>query len=218
MKIFLDTADVEAVRRVHETGLLDGVTTNPSKVAESGRGFREVVKEICSITPGPVSAEAMSETAEGMIKEACDIAAIAANVVVKIPMNVEGLRAIPVLEREKGVKVNCTMVFSTTQALLAMKAGASYLSIVLSRLDAITNESDQLVFDTMTIKENYDFATEIIAGSVKTQNHLLSCLRAGVDIATIPESLFWQMFKHPLTDIALAQFAEDWKKVPKQVN
>ena len=215
MKIFLDTADAEAVRRVHATGLLDGVTTNPSKVAESGRKFEEVVEEICSITPGPVSAEAMSQTAEEMVEEAQRIAAIAPNVVVKLPIVTEALKAIPVLERERGVRINCTMVFSATQSLLAMKAGASYLSIVLSRLDAVANESDQLVFDTMTTKKNYDFPSEIIAASIKTQNHLLCCLRAGVDIATIPESLFWQMFKHPLTDAALAQFEEAWKRVPK---
>jgi len=215
MKIFLDTADVEAVRRAHSTGLLDGVTTNPSKVAASGRPFEEVVEEICSITPGPVSAEAMSETAGEMVDEAARIASIAPNVVVKIPMNVEGLRAIPVIEGEKGVRVNCTMIFSATQCLLAMKAGASFASIVLGRLDAVAGQSESLVRDARALKANYGFPTRIIAGSVKTQNHLLSCLRAGVDIATIPESLFWAMFEHPLTDAALEQFANDWRKVPR---
>lgn len=215
MKIFLDTADVEAARRAHETGLLDGVTTNPSKIAQSGRKFTEVVREICGITAGPVSAEAMSETAAEMIDEAVRIASIAPNVVVKLPMTIEGLKAIPVLEAEKDVRINCTMVFSATQALLAMKADASYLSIVLSRLDAIASESDALVYDTMAIKENYGFTTEIIAGSVKTQNHLLACLRAGVDVVTMGEALFWQMQKHPLTDAALGEFAADWKKVAK---
>jgi len=214
MKIFLDTADPEAVARAHQTGLLDGVTTNPSTVAAGGRKLRDVVKEICLVTPGPVSAEAMSETAEQMIEEAQQIAAIAPNVVVKIPMSVEGLKAVPVLEGEKGVRCNVTMAFSATQAHLAMKAGASYVSIVLSRLDACGNESDILIEDAVTIKENYGFATQIIAGSVKTQNHLLACLRAGVDVATVPESLFFQMFEHPLTDIALAQFARDWEKAP----
>ena len=215
MKIFLDTADVEAVRRVHATGLLDGVTTNPSKVAETGRKFIEVVKEIASITPGPVSAEAMSETAEEMIEEARRISSIAPNVVVKIPMTVEGLKAIPVLEKEKNVKVNCTMTFSATQAFLAMKAGASFVTIVLSRLDAVASESESLICDAVTIRDNYGFDSQLIAGSVKTQNHILACLRAGVDIATIPEALFFQMFKHPLTDAALEEFAKDWKKVPK---
>lgn len=215
MKIFLDTADVEAVRRVHATGLLDGVTTNPSKVAETGRKFIEVVKEIASITPGPVSAEAMSETAEEMIEEGRRIASIAPNVVVKIPMTVEGLKAIPVLEKEENVKVNCTMTFSATQAFLAMKAGASFVTIVLSRLDAVASESESLIYDAVTIRDNYGFDSQLIAGSVKTQNHILACLRAGVDIATIPEALFFQMFKHPLTDAALEEFVKDWKKVPK---
>ena len=215
MKIFLDTADPEAVARAHATGLLDGVTTNPSKVAEAGLPFREAVQRICAITPGPVSAEAMSETADGMIEEAQNLAAIAENVVVKIPMTVEGLKAVPVLERDKGVRCNVTMAFSAAQALLAMKADASYVSIVLSRLDAMGGESDVLVADAVAVKANYAFRTEIIAGSVKTQNHLLACMRAGLDIVTIPESLFFQMFRHPLTDIALAQFARDWQTVKK---
>jgi transaldolase len=215
MKIFLDTADAEAVRRAHATGLLDGVTTNPSKVAETGKKFQEVVKEICSITPGPVSAEAMSETAAEMLEEAEKISAIAPNVVVKIPMTVEGLKVIPVLEKEKNIKVNCTMTFSATQAFLAMKAGASFVSIVLSRLDAVASESENLIYDAVAIRDNYGFNSELIAGSVKTQNHILACLRAGVDIATVPEALFFQMFKHPLTDAALDQFADDWEKVPK---
>jgi transaldolase len=215
MQIFLDTADVDAIAKAVETGLVDGVTTNPSHIAKAGRKFREVVKEICDIVPGPVSAEAMGETAEEMIAEAQDIAAIADNVVVKIPMTVEGLKAVPVLEREKDIKTNVTMVFSSTQAWLAMKAGASYVSIVLSRLDAVGNESDILVDDTMLTKRNYGFASEIIAGSMKTQNHVLSCLRAGLDIVTIPDSLFFQMYNHPLTDAGLAAFIEDWKTVPQ---
>jgi transaldolase len=215
MKIFLDTADPEAVARAHKTGLLDGVTTNPSKVAASGLTFRDAVAAICAITPGPVSAEAMAATAPEMIVEAREIAAIAPNVVVKIPMTVEGMAAVPVLECEHTIRCNVTMAFSAAQAHLAMKAGASYVSVVLSRLDAIGSESEILVQDTMAIKTIYGFHTEVIAGSVKTQNHLLACLRAGVDIATIGEELFWLMFEHPLTDIALKQFADDWRKVPK---
>lgn len=215
MKIFLDSADVEAVRRAHATGLMDGVTTNPSKIAETGRRFTEIVKEIGAAVPGPVSVEAVADTKHGLIEKAVEIAQLAPNIVVKIPMTVEGLSAVPVLEREKNVKVNVTMAFSSTQAYLAMKAGASYVSIVLSRLDACGFESDILVQDAVTIKENYGYASEIIAASLKTQNHVLLCLRAGVDIATVPETLFFQMFEHPLTDLALAQFAEDWKKVPK---
>ncbi len=215
MKIFLDTGDVEAIRQAYDTGLIDGVTTNPSHIAKTQRKFADVVQEICSIVPGPVSVEAVSETADKLIEEAVRLAEIAPNVVVKIPMTVEGLRAVPVLEQQKNVKTNVTMIFSSTQSFLAMKAGASFVSIVLSRLDAVANESDILVEDAVTIRDNYGFDSEIIAGSIKTQNHILVCLRAGVDIATVNPDLFFQMFKHPLTTEGLAQFAEDWKKVPK---
>lgn len=215
MKIFLDTGDVGAIKEAAATGMIDGVTTNPSIIAKTGRGFRDTIAEICEIIPGPVSAEAMAETAEGMIKEAQEIASIAPNVVVKIPMTVEGMKAVPVLEKEKNIKTNVTMTFAASQVLFAMKAGASFVSIVLGRLDAIASESNVLVMDAVTIKNNYGFQSQIIAGSMKTQNHILSCLRAGVDIVTIPDTLFFQMFKHPLTDIALEQFAKDWEKVTK---
>jgi transaldolase len=210
MKIFLDTGDVEAIKRASETGLLDGVTTNPSLIAQTGRDFRQVVTEICQLLPGPVSVEAMAETAGEMINEARALAVLAPNIVVKIPMTAEGMKAVPELEKERGIKTNVTMVFSPTQAFLAMKAGASFVSIVLSRLDAIGNESDALVRDSVLIKSNYDFTSEIIAGSLKTQNHILSCLRAGVDIATMPEGLFNQLFRHPLTDLGLDSFKRDW--------
>ncbi len=215
MKIFLDTADVDVVKKAYATGLLDGVTTNPSKIAQSGRKFREIVAEICDIVSGPVSAEAMGGSAEEIIIEAQDIAAIAPNVVVKVPMTEAGLTAAGVLEKEKNARVNVTMVFSTTQVLLAMKTGASYVSIVLSRLDAIGNESDILIEDAVAIRRNYGFQSEIIGASLKTQNHMLLCLRAGTDIVTIPDSLFFQMFKHPLTDAGLEQFAKDWERVPQ---
>jgi transaldolase len=215
MKIFLDTGDVEAVKRVADTGLLDGVTTNPSHVAKTGRRLTDVVKEICGMVAGPVSVEALAETTEAMVREARELATIAPNVVVKIPMTIEGIKAVPILERENQIKTNVTMIFSSTQAFLALKAGASFVSIVLSRLDAVGTESEILVQDAATIRNHYGFASEIIAGSVKTQNHLLACLRAGIDIATIPVELFFQMFQHPLTDVGLAQFAKDWQKVPK---
>jgi transaldolase len=215
MKIFLDTGDVEAIKKAYDTGLVDGVTTNPTHIARTGRKFKDVVKEICSIVPGPVSAEAVAEGTDELIAAAEDIAAIAPNVVIKIPMTPEGLKAVPVLEQQKGIKTNVTMIFSSTQAFLAMKAGASFVSIVLSRLDAVANESYILVEDAAVIKTNYGFASEVIAGSVKTQNHLLDCLRAGIDIATVNPELFWQLYKHPLTDSGLAQFAQDWENVPK---
>jgi transaldolase len=215
MKIFLDTGDVEAVRRVAQTGLLDGVTTNPSHVARTGRKLRDIVTEICGVVAGPVSVEVLSETAEAMVREARDLASIAPNVAVKVPMTVEGLKAVPILEREHQIRTNVTMIFSASQAFLAMKAGASFVSIVLSRLDAVGNESEVLVQDAAAIRDNYAFDSEIIAGSVKTQNHVLACLRAGIDIATLPPELFFQMFQHPLTEKGLAQFAQDWQKVPK---
>ncbi|HCO92742.1 MAG TPA: fructose-6-phosphate aldolase [Phycisphaerales bacterium] len=215
MKIFLDTGDVEAIRKACDTDLIDGVTTNPSHIAQTKRKFGDVVEEICSIVPGPVSVEAVSETTEKLIEDAVRLASIAPNVVIKIPMTVEGLRAVPILEEQKNVKTNVTMIFSSTQSFLAMKAGASFVSIVLSRLDAVANESDILVEDAAIIRNNYGFDSEIIAGSIKTQNHILTCLRAGVDIATMNPDLFFQMFKHPLTDAGLAQFARDWENVPK---
>lgn len=216
MKIFLDSADVESIRKAQGTGLLDGVTTNPSKIARSGRRFREVVREICTIVPGPVSAEAMGDTAEELIHQAREIAALAPNVVVKLPVTPAGLEAAAALERgEKRVRINVTMVFSATQALLAMKAGASFVSIVLSRLDACGGESEVLVRDAAAIRESYGFRSEIIAGSLKTQQHILSCLRWGIDIATVPESLFFQMFQHPLTEAGLEQFKKDWAHVPQ---
>jgi transaldolase len=215
MKIFLDTGDVEAIKKAYDTGLVDGVTTNPTHIARTGRKFKNVVKEICSIVPGPVSAEAVAEGTDELIAAAEDIAAIAPNVVIKIPMTPEGLKVVPVLEQQKGIKTNVTMIFSSTQTFLAMKAGASFVSIVLSRLDAVANESYILVEDAAAIKANYGFASEIIAGSVKTQNHVLGCLRAGIDIVTVNPELFWQLYKHPLTDSGLVQFAQDWESVPK---
>ena len=214
MKIFLDTGDVEAIKRAHDTGLLDGITTNPTHIAKTGRKFQDVVKEICGIVSGPVSVEAMADTAEGLVNEAQKAAQLAPNIAIKIPMTVEGLKAVPILE-DKGIKCNVTMVFSSTQTFLAMKAGATFVSIVISRLDAVCNEGDILISDAVTIKHNFDFGSNVLAASLKTQNHVLSCLRAGVDIVTIPESLFFQMYKHPLTDVGLAQFAKDWENVPK---
>jgi transaldolase len=215
MKIFLDTGDVEAIKKAYDTGLVDGVTTNPTHIAKTGRKFKDVVKEICSIVPGPVSAEAVAEDTDELTAAAEEIAAIAPNVVIKIPMTPEGLKAVPILEQQKKIRTNVTMIFSSTQAFLAMKADASFVSIVLSRLDAVANESYILVEDAAVIKNNYGFASEIIAGSVKTQNQVLNCLRSSIDIATVNPQLFWQLYKHPLTDSGLAQFAMDWENVPK---
>lgn len=213
MKIFLDTADVEEIRRANDTGLLDGVTTNPTKIVATGKKFTKVIEEICSIVSGPVSAEAIAHTTDDIVKGAQELAAIAPNVVNKVPMNVEGLKAAAILEKEKDIRVNVTMVFSADQACLAMKTGATFVSIVLSRLDKIASESEILVRDTVQIKKNYGFTSGILAASLKTRNHVLSCLRAGVDIISVPESLFFEMFHHPLTDHALAEFDRDWERV-----
>jgi transaldolase len=216
MKLFLDTADVASIRRASATGLLDGVTTNPSHVAKAGRVFEDVIQEICTLVPSHVSVEAVADTSEGLVAEARRLAAFGKQIVIKLPMTQEGLRAVPVLEREHHIRTNVTMVFSPTQALLAMKAGASFVSIVLSRLENAAIESDRLIDDTIAFKRQYSFTSEIIAGSVKTQPTMLACLRAGVDIATLPEDLFNLLFQHPLTEMGLAQFTKDWERVKKR--
>ncbi len=215
MKIFLDTADIASIRRANDTGLLDGITTNPMKIAETGRPFHSVIEEICGIVKGPVSAEAVAHKAEDIVIEAEKLAAIAPNVVNKVPMTVEGLKAAAILEQEKDIRVNVTMVFSADQALLAMKAGATFVSIVLSRLDKIGTESEILVEDAVTLKENYGFPSEILAASLKTRNHVMACLRCGADIISVPESIFFDMFHHPLTTQALDEFDQVWEKVKK---
>ncbi len=215
MKIFLDTADIASIRRANDTGLLDGITTNPMKIAETGRPFHSVIEEICGIVKGPVSAEAVAHKAEDIVREAEKLAAIAPNVVNKVPMTVEGLKAAAILEQEKDIRVNVTMVFSADQALLAMKAGATFVSIVLSRLDKIGTESEILVEDAVTLKENYGFPSEILAASLKTRNHVMACLRCGADIISVPESIFFDMFHHPLTTQALDEFDQVWEKVKK---
>ena len=216
MKLFLDTADISSIRRASATGLLDGVTTNPSHVAKARRVFEDIIQEICSLVPDHVSVEAVADSTENLVAEARRLVAIGRQVVIKIPMTRDGLRAVPVLEREHRIRTNVTMVFSPTQALLAMKAGASFVSIVLGRLENVAIESDRLIDDTMTIKRHCGFKSEIIAGSLKTQPTLLHCLRAGVDIATIPEDLFNLLFQHPLTEMGLAQFNRDWAQVMKR--
>lgn len=215
MKVFLDTSIVSELRKGVETGLVYGVTTNPSIIAKSGRKFMDVIKEIIEIIPGHVSVEVMADDTAGMIKEAVEYKKLGPQVAIKVPMTKEGLMAVPVLEKEEDIRVNVTMVFSATQAYLAMMTGASYVSIVISRLDAIGTESVQLINDTMIIKENYGFTSEIIAGSMKTQNQVMDCLRAGLDIVTIPYALFDQMFKHPLTDSGIQGFKKDWASIPQ---
>jgi transaldolase len=215
MRIFLDTGNIEAIKKGVDSGLITGVTTNPTHIMKTGRKFLDVVTDICAIVPGPVSVEAMAESAEDLIEEAKKISTLASNIAVKIPMTVEGLKAVPILTKEYNIKTNVTMVFSSTQAFLAMMAGSTFVSLVLSRLDAIANESDILTEDAVLIKHNYGFKSEVLAASLKTQNHVLLALRSGVDIISIPDTLFFQMYKHPLTDAGLNQFKNDWIDVPK---
>ncbi len=214
MKIFLDSADIESIKRANDTGLLDGITTNPSKILESGKKFHEVLKEICKIVKGPVSAEAVADKAEDIVKEAVIIAGLAPNIVIKVPMTPEGLKASRMLG-EKNIKVNVTMVFAPDQVLLALKTNPAFVSIVLSRLDKIGGDVIGLINDSVIIKENYGFKGEILAASIKNRANVIDCMRAGVDIVSIPESIFFEMFKHPLTDQGLSEFDVAWDKLIK---
>ncbi len=210
MKFFLDTANVDYIREANEMGVICGVTTNPSLVAKEGRDFNEVIKEITEIVDGPISGEVVSEDAEGMIKEGREIAAIHKNMIVKIPMTAEGLKATKVLSKE-GIKTNVTLIFSATQALLAANAGATYVSPFLGRVDDISMVGMDLVSDIAEIFEIHGIETEIIAASVRNPIHVIDAAKAGADIATIPYELVMQMLKHPLTDQGLDKFKADWE-------
>lgn len=214
MKIFIDTAHVEDIKKADDMGVIAGVTTNPSLIAKEGRDFAEVIKEITEIVDGPISGEVKATTvdAEGMIAEGREIAAIHPNMVVKIPMTVEGLKAVKVLGSE-GIKTNVTLVFSANQALLAARAGATYVSPFLGRLDDISTPGIELIETIVTIFRNYDIKTEIIAASIRNPIHVMDCAIAGADIATIPYSVIEQMTKHPLTDQGIEKFQQDYKAV-----
>lgn len=209
MKLFLDTANVEHIKEANEMGVICGVTTNPSLIAKEGRDFNEVIKEITEIVDGPISGEVVSEDAEGMIKEGREIAAIHKNMIVKIPMTVEGLKAVKVLARE-GIKTNVTLIFSANQALLAANAGATYISPFLGRVDDISMDGMELVRTIAEIFEVHGINTEIIAASVRHPIHVIEAARAGAHIATVPYALVMQMVKHPLTDAGLEKFKADW--------
>lgn len=211
MKLFLDTANVEYIKEANDMGVICGVTTNPSLIAKEGRDFKEVIKEITSIVDGPISGEVISEDAEGMIKEGREIAKIHKNMIVKIPMTEEGLKAVKVLSAE-GVKTNVTLIFSANQALLAANAGATYVSPFLGRLDDISMEGMELVRTIAEIFEIHDIKTEIIAASIRNPIHVIESARAGADIATVPYRIIKQMIKHPLTDQGLEKFKADWAK------
>jgi transaldolase len=209
MRFFLDTANVEHIKEANEMGVICGVTTNPSLVAKEGRDFNEVIKEITSIVDGPISGEVVAEDAQGMIKEGREIAAIHKNMIVKIPMTAEGLKATKVLSKE-GIKTNVTLIFSSTQALLAANAGATYVSPFLGRIDDISMIGMDLVRDIAEIFAVHGIETEIIAASVRNPIHVIEAAKAGADISTIPYSLVLQMISHPLTDQGLEKFKADW--------
>ena len=214
MKFFVDTANVEDIKKANDMGVICGVTTNPSLIAKEGRNFAEVIKEITDIVDGPISGEVKATTvdAEGMIKEGREIAAIHPNMVVKIPMTVEGLKAVKVLHAE-GIKTNVTLVFTSAQALLAARAGASYVSPFLGRLDDISMPGIDLIYDITEIFQMLNIETEIIAASVRNPIHVIDCAKAGADIATVPYKVLEQMTKHPLTDQGIAKFQADYKAV-----
>lgn len=214
MKLFIDSASVAEIRECVEQGVIDGVTTNPSLVAKTGRKFRDVLVEICEVVKGPVSAEVVSTDAAGMMKEARELAKVASNVVVKIPLTGEGLKAVRKCS-EEGIRTNVTLCFSPMQALLAAKAGAGYISPFVGRLDDIAHVGMDLIRQIVTIYKNYGFQTEVLVASVRNPVHLVEAALAGAHVATIPFSVIQQLVKHPLTDLGLKKFLEDWEKVPK---
>ncbi len=213
MQIFIDSADVREIREAAAMGVIDGCTTNPSLVAKVGRKLEEVIPEICTIVDGPVSAEVISTDAEGMIKEGRELAKIHKNVVVKIPLISDGLKAVRVFSAE-GIKTNVTLCFSPMQALLAAKAGATYISPFVGRLDDIQSDGMELIEQIVTIYENYGFDTQVLVASVRHPIHVVQAARLGADVCTVPFDVLDKLFLHPLTDIGLAKFMEDWKKVP----
>ncbi|MBI5144153.1 MAG: fructose-6-phosphate aldolase [Candidatus Omnitrophica bacterium] len=215
MKLFIDTANIDEIKEANSLGIIDGVTTNPSLIAKEGRSFIEVVKEICSIVDGPISAEVISSKADAMIKEASTLATMHKNIVVKIPLTQEGLKATKALSKT-GVKTNLTLCFSPTQALLAAKAGATYVSPFIGRLDDISQVGMDLIRDIKTIFTNYKFKTEIIVASIRNPLHVLDAARIGADIATVPYNVLMALVKHPLTDIGIERFLKDWQNVPKK--
>ena len=214
MKFFIDTADIEEIKQAADLGILDGVTTNPSLVAKTGRDYKSVIKDIIEICKGPVSAEVLSVDYEGMMKEAREWAGLASNVVVKIPLTKDGIKAVVTCSAE-GIKTNVTLCFSASQALLAAKAGATYISPFVGRLDDISLEGMNLIKEIKQVYANFDFSTEILVASIRSPMHLLESAKVGADVSTIPLKVFNQLVKHPLTDIGLAQFIEDTKKIPQ---
>jgi len=219
MKIFIDTADLDEIRELASWGIIDGVTTNPTLIAKSGRPFKEIINEIFKIVDGPISLEVISEKAEEMVKEAKTLVTripqkYRKNIAIKIPMNSEGLKAVKVLSKE-GIQTNVTLVFSANQALLAAKAGAAFVSPFIGRLDDIGQEGMQVIEEIMDIFTNYDYKTEVIVASIRHPIHVIQAAQLGAHIATVPPSVIRKMVKHSLTDVGIKRFLDDWKKVKK---
>jgi len=214
MKLFIDTADVGEIREAHSWGIVDGVTTNPSLVAKTGRDFEVVLREVCAIVDGPVSAEVVSTDAPGMVEEGERLARIHKNIVVKCPMIPEGLKATRILT-DRGIRVNMTLVFSTAQAMLAAKAGASFLSPFVGRLDDIGHDGMELIADILEMLGHYSYKAEVLVASVRSPVHVIKGARMGAHVATCPFSVLQQLAKHPLTDIGLERFLADWKKAKR---
>jgi transaldolase len=214
MKFFIDTANIDEIKKGLEIGMVDGVTTNPSLIAKEQRPFQDILQDICAIVDGPISAEVVSLDADGMVKEGRELAKLADNIVIKVPMIEEGLKATKIFSAEN-IKTNVTLVFSATQAMLAAKAGATYVSPFIGRLDDISHNGMELVSDIMTINDNYGFATEVIVASIRSPMHVLESALIGADIATIPYKVIAQLAKHPLTDIGMEKFLADWEKRQK---
>ena len=214
MKFFIDTANIDEIKKGLEIGMVDGVTTNPSLIAKEQRPFQDILQDICAIVDGPISAEVVSLDADGMVREGRELAKLADNIVIKVPMIEEGLKATKIFSAEN-IKTNVTLVFSATQAMLAAKAGATYVSPFIGRLDDISHNGMELVSDIMTINDNYGFATEVIVASIRSPMHVLESALIGADIATIPYKVIAQLAKHPLTDIGMEKFLADWEKRQK---
>ncbi len=216
MKFFADTAEIAEIRELADTGLLDGVTTNPSLIHKSGRNFLEVVKEIAGVVKGPVSAEVVALDYDGMMREAEVVRKIADNIAVKVPLTPAGLKACKALSSD-GTMVNVTLCFSPTQALLAAKAGATFISPFIGRLDDISTDGMQLISDIRLIYDNYDFGTEILAASIRHPLHVLEAAKIGADVMTAPPKIVWQLFKHPLTDAGISSFLKDWQETGQKI-
>lgn len=213
MKIFIDSADIGEIREAAAMGVIDGVTTNPSLVAKAKRSLEAVVRDICEVVDGPISAEVVATDTEGILSEGRKLAALHRNVVVKVPLIPAGIKAVRVFKQE-GIRTNVTLCFSAPQALLAAKAGAGYISPFLGRIDDVAGDGLQLIQQLVTIYRNYRFSTEILAASIRSPVHLVRCAEIGADIATLPFSVIVQLLKHPLTDVGLARFLEDAKRIP----